>query len=115
LYVQEKTYGTNATVMKKTAQTKTNIVISKNKIMPMVSDTPYLVTARISRSASRDTPYLFITASPSTVYNEVEQQLATEKGLFKVELVFYSDTGMPIRNEKYFINKADELRVAGSK
>lgn len=78
------------------------------QIQQVVSDTPYFVLARIVRTGVRDTPYLVFTASPSSVYKEVEQALTGEKGLFKVELAFYSGTGIPVRNEQYLINKREE-------
>ena len=73
-----------------------------------VSDTPYMVVARIARTGVRDTPYLVFSTSPSSVYKEVEQALAGEKGSFKAELVFYAENGLPVRNETYFINKREE-------
>jgi hypothetical protein len=77
------------------------------KIDRMVTDTPYLVNARIARVSKIDTPYLFIVTNPSTVYNEVEKALEGQTGLFKVTLVFYSETGMPVRNEQYYIRMSD--------
>jgi hypothetical protein len=77
------------------------------KMNHIVTDTPYMVNARIARVGKVDTPYLFIVASPSTVYNEVDNALTGENGLFKVTLAYYSETGMLVRNEQYYIRKSD--------
>lgn len=74
----------------------------------VVTDTPYMASVKIYRTGVKDTPYLYINTSPSTVYNEVEQMMENERGTFKVSISFYSETGMLIRNENYFLRKGDE-------
>lgn len=74
----------------------------------LVTDTPYLASLKIYRTGVKDTPYIYITTSPSTVYNEVEQLLESERGTFKISISFYAETGMLIRNEIYFLRKGDE-------
>lgn len=92
-----------------------NTIVCDKQYTHIVTDTPYSVTARIARSGVRDTPYLFIAATPATIYAEVEQALASEKGMFSVELWFYAETGMPVRTEKYYIRMGQGLNISGAK
>lgn len=74
----------------------------------MATDTPYMASVKIYRTGVKDTPYLYINTSPSTVYNELEQMMESERGTFKISISFYAETGMLIRNENYFLRKGDE-------
>lgn len=85
-----------------------------NNILPMqktvaVNDTPYIASVKICRTGIKDTPYLFIMAAPSTVYEETQRALYGERGTFKVSISFYAENGMLIRNEQYFIRKGDDV------
>lgn len=79
----------------------------------VVSDTPYMASVKIYHTGIKDTPYLFFTTSPATVYDEVEQILAGETGTFKVEAGFYSERGLLVRNEIYYIRKGAERFSTG--
>lgn len=91
-------FTVNTAVANSRVQEKTNLHALQK------SDTPYLATARIARTGTIDTPYTFVSAAPAEIYREVETAIAGEKGIFKIELTFYSERGMIMRRTQYFIH-----------
>ena len=88
-----------------------SIPSAKTTFQKPPKDTPYIALVQIFRTNIEDTPYVSFSIKPNLVYDQVNNLLRHQQGLFHVQITFLSKEGLVVDEDDYYIDNRSYLNA----